>query len=162
VITGSIARPGDQLAVEVRIVAPVTGSTVATIKEATAGGEMARMLVALRAGVAGTLDSQAEALPAPIAEYEHVTTASFEALRTYTAGRVKFEGRNFLGATELFLQATRLDPDFGLAYNWLGWSRLNSSGRQGAEQHRHFLVGRPPRVRMGHLILGATGCRTTE
>ena len=66
VITGSIAGPGDRPAVEVRIVAPVSGATVATIKEASAGGEMARMLDALRAGIAGALDAQREALPPPL------------------------------------------------------------------------------------------------
>ena len=88
---------------------------------------MARMLDALRAGIAGALDAQREALPAPIAEYEHVTTASFEALRTYTKGRAEFERSNNSGAAELFLRATKFDPDFALAYTWLGWSRFNSS-----------------------------------
>jgi serine/threonine-protein kinase len=128
VITGSVARRGDQQAVEVRIVAPVCGSTVATVKEASVGSEVARMLVALRAGVAGALDSQRKALPAPIAEHEHVTTASFEALRTYTAGRAEFERGNKAGAAELFLQATTIDPVFALAYTWLGWSRYSPGG----------------------------------
>ena len=69
VITGSVAGPADRPAIEVRIVSPLSGATVATIKEASAGGEMARLLDALRAGVTGALDAQREALPAPIAQY---------------------------------------------------------------------------------------------
>ena len=98
VITGSIAGPGDRPAIEVRIVAPLSGATVATIKEASAGGEMARMLDAVRAGIAGALDAQREALPAPISQYEHVTTASFNALRVYTDGRAEFERRQHFSA----------------------------------------------------------------
>ena len=127
VITGSIAGPGDRPAVEVRIVAPVSGATVATIKEASTEGDLARMLDALRSGIAGALDAQREALPTATAKYEHVTTASFDALRTYTEGRAEFERNNRPGAAELFLRATTLDPDFALAYTWLGWSRFNSS-----------------------------------
>ena len=83
------------------------------------------MLDALRAGIAGALDAHRDALPAPTAEYEHVTTASFEALRTYTEGRAEFEKNNHsVASAELFQRATKLDPDFALAYTWLGWSRL--------------------------------------
>jgi tetratricopeptide (TPR) repeat protein len=126
VITGSVAGSGDRPAIEVRIVAPVSGANVATIKEASAGGEVGRVLDALRVGVTGALDAQQEALPPPIAEYEHVTTASFEALRTYTEGRAAFERRDYRGAADLFQRATTLDPDFALAYTWLGWIRFNA------------------------------------
>jgi tetratricopeptide (TPR) repeat protein len=125
VITGSVG-PGGRPAIEVRIVSPLSGATVATIKEASGGSEMARMLDALRTGIAGALDAQREALPAPIAEYEHVTTASFEALRTYTQGRTEFERGRIPGAAELFQRAIKLDPDFALAYTWLGWCHLNT------------------------------------
>ena len=53
-----------------------------------------------------------------------MTTASFEALRTYTEGRAEFEEEH-PAAAELFLRATKFDPDFALAYTWLGWCRLN-------------------------------------
>jgi serine/threonine-protein kinase len=124
-ITGSVG-PGDRPAIEVRIVSPLSGTTVATIREASAGSEMARVLDALRAGIADALDSQRETLPAPIAQYEHVTTASFEALRTYTEGRTVFEGGNRKAAREWFQRAIKFDPDFALAHTWLGWCWLNS------------------------------------
>ena len=125
VITGSVG-PGDRPAIEVRIVSPLSGAAVATIREASAGSEMARVLDALRTGIADALDSQREALPAPIAQYEHVTTASFEALRTYTEGRTVFEGGNRQAAREWFQRAIKFDPDFALAHTWLGWCWLNS------------------------------------
>jgi hypothetical protein len=125
VITGYVVGTGDRPAVAVHIVSPASGATVATIKEAATGGEMTRMLDAVRAGVTGALDARRDALPPAVARYEHVTTASFEALRTYMEGRAEFEKSNLSRAADLFVRAIELDADFALAHTWLGWSRFN-------------------------------------
>ena len=141
VITGSVAGPADRPAIEVHIVAPASGATVATIKEAAAGGETARMLDALRAGIAGALDAQHKALPTPVAHYEHVTTAGIHALRAYTKGRAEFERRNLPSAAEQFQEAIGMDAEFALAHTWLGWSRLNLNPADAATYNDEFAKG---------------------
>jgi eukaryotic-like serine/threonine-protein kinase len=56
---------------------------------------------------------------------DQATTSSLEALRAYTLGRKALERREDATAVSLFLRATKLDPNFALAYGYLGMSYMN-------------------------------------
>ena len=58
---------------------------------------------------------------------EQATTPSLEALQSYSAGMAEMDQGQFLAAVPLFERAIALDPNFAMAYQYLGVA-FNNAG----------------------------------
>jgi hypothetical protein len=129
-VTGAITRSATTRLLEAHLVVPESSEVIETVAERVASDADARRASeALASRIAAALDTHRAALPAPVARFERVTTASFEALRAYTEGRAKVDEPNraaFVAAVPHFERAIALDPSFAMAHTWLGWAVQNT------------------------------------
>jgi hypothetical protein len=98
-----------------RLVDPIGGEAVATFEKRGRREELPHAAVELADEVrkrVGDPDLRAGSLP-PL---ERATTASLEALRTFSAGMKAVNGRQWATAATLMEEAVRCDPDFALAH----------------------------------------------
>src|SRR5207244_6304240 len=116
-IDGSIASLGKSYVVSVQAMTCQTGATLA--REQIEAGDKEHVLqavgtaaTALRAKL-GESRSSIQTLNRPL---EQATTASLEALQSYTAGYAEWSQGRFLAARPLMERAIALDPNFALAY----------------------------------------------
>lgn len=140
VMTGSVASRGSGYVLAVKAVDPSTGSTVATAESSVA--DKASVLKGVEA-VASTLrDALGDTTPesARRAAAETVTTASLEALQSYSIAQDLSSAGRSDESIEHYRKAIDLDPNFGRAYS--GWATaLYNVGRrdEAAEQYKKAL-----------------------
>ncbi len=116
-LTGGVARLGDNYVLSVRIVDPSTGSTVRTLTERTPTREeilpaLDRLSETLRRALGESLES----IDGASLKLAEATTSSLEALQLFTEGKA-LQGRGRVKeARELFERALELDSEFARAY----------------------------------------------
>jgi tetratricopeptide (TPR) repeat protein len=77
---------------------------------------------------------------------EQATTPSLEALRNYTAGHSEMEQGQFLAAVPLFERAIELDPNFAMAYYFLGVAFDNAGDVERSREYIQKAFGLIDRV----------------
>src|SRR3984957_15521688 len=127
-IEGSIASLGKSYVVTLQAITCPGGATLA--REQTQADDKEHVLkavgtaaTAMRAKL-GESRSSIQKLNRPL---EEATTGSLEALQSYTEGKVVLSQGRFLAARPLFERAIALDPNFAMAYNYLGIA-FNNAG----------------------------------
>ena len=137
-LTGSIAGLGNQYVIGLKAANCNTGDILAEAQEQAASKE----------GVLKALDSAAANLRSKLGEslssvqkyatpVEEATTPSLEALKAYSLGRKTENAKGGTIALPFFKRAVDLDPNFAMAYAWMGmdYFSVNEVGR-GAENAR--------------------------
>ena len=123
VLDSSIASLGNQYVLGLKAVDCRTGDTLAE-EQATANGKE-RVLKAL-GDAAGKLRARLGETLGTVQKFDtplqQATTPSLEALQAYSLGRKAMAGRDWAAAVPFFQRAIRLDPNFAMAYAWLGTS----------------------------------------
>ncbi len=120
-IDGVIANLGKNYVLTLRAVACHNGVTLAREQIQAEDKEhvlkaVATAATAMRAKL-GESRSSIRKLNRPL---EEATTSSLEALQNYTAGYSEMVGGHSLAAVPLFERAVALDPNFAMAYHFLG------------------------------------------
>jgi serine/threonine protein kinase/tetratricopeptide (TPR) repeat protein len=120
-IDGTIASLGKSYVITLQAISCENGATLA--REQIQAEDKERVLnrlgtaaTAMR-GKLGESRNSIQKLNRPL---EEATTPSLEALQNYTAARSELDQGHFLAAVPLFERATRIDPNFALAYSFLG------------------------------------------
>ena len=120
-VEGTVASPGKSYVITLQAIACQDGATLA--REQIQAQDKERVLNALGTaatamrGKLGESLSSIQKLSRPLQE---VTTRSLEALQNYTAGMSEMNQGHFLPAVQLFERATTIDPNFAMAYYFLG------------------------------------------
>ena len=120
-IAGSIANIGTQYVIGLKAVDCQTGDTLALNQAQAAGKEkildaLSGAAAQLRAELGESLSS-VQKFDTPL---EQATTSSLEALRAFSLGAQNWGERGEVHAIPFFEQAIELDPDFAMAYAYLG------------------------------------------
>jgi putative peptide modification system cyclase len=122
---------GGRLRVSVEVVDPTTRTTLHT--ESADGRGVASALASIDEVARGLRGRLGEAIEGDNEPLARVTTTNIDALRAYSLGqRAQLRGR-FGDALGLYEQASRLDPDFALAYAGMARVQLSSGDRQAAK-----------------------------
>ena len=137
-LAGSIAGLGSQYVIGLKAVDCDTGDVLAEAQEQAAAKEA--VLKALDAAAVRLRSKLGESLSS-VQKYatplEEATTPSLEALKAYSLGRKTEYAKGETAALPFYQRALDLDPNFALAYAWMGGAYfvLNEGGR-GAEYIR--------------------------
>lgn len=121
VLDGSIARIGTRYLLTLGAMSCVSGASLASA-EATASDEnhvldaLGRVSVVIRRKLGESL-STVQRFDTPL---EQATTPSLDALKAFTSGMKVINTRGSHAAIPFFQQAINLDPEFALAYAYLG------------------------------------------
>jgi Tfp pilus assembly protein PilF len=120
-IDGSIGSLGKNYVIMLQATSCRGGATLA--REQIQAGDKEHVLNAL--GTAATamrakLGESLNSIQKLNRSLEQATTPSLEALQSYTAGSFEMEQGQFLAAVPLFERAIELDPNFAMAYYFLG------------------------------------------
>ncbi len=137
-IESSLANAGSGLLITIRIRNCTDGSLL-NQEQSRAGGkddvlkQLRRLTLRLQSKSAAAFD----ALQGAVVPLDAATTSSLEALKSFSAARQRYY-ENPAGGFLLFQRAIELDPEFALAYAWLGRS-YSDSGEQtlAMENMRH-------------------------
>jgi tetratricopeptide (TPR) repeat protein len=157
-IDGSIASLGKSYVVTLQAIACQGGATLALQQIQADDKEHVLKAVgiaatAMRARL-GESRSSIQKLNRPL---EQATTGSLEALRNYTAATGEMGHGRFLAAVPLLERAIALDPNFAMAYYYLGAAYYNA-GDQGrtAEYYRKAfaLIDRVSEYERGSIATG--------
>ncbi|MGO9401985.1 MAG: protein kinase domain-containing protein [Terriglobales bacterium] len=128
VINGSIAQIGTQYSLILKAVNCSNGESL-TSAEADAS-DKSHVLEALGKATSEIRNKLGESL-STVQKFdtplEQATTPSLEALQAYSLGWKTIAGADSASAIPFFQQAIRLDPNFAIAYNFLGMSYRNLS-----------------------------------
>jgi serine/threonine protein kinase len=123
VLAGSIARLSEHYVVGLTATNCYTGETLA--REESEAKDKDEVLKALGAASSQLRQRLGESL-ASIRKFdlpvEQVTTSSLEALKAYSAARTVQMQLGFVASIPLYKRAIQLDPNFALAYAYLGGS----------------------------------------
>jgi tetratricopeptide (TPR) repeat protein len=137
-LTGSIAGLGSQYVIGLKALTCDTGDVLAEAQEQAAGKEA--VLQALDAAASRVRSSLGESLSS-VQRYatpsEEATTLSWEALKAYSLGIKAAGGKEGTDSLPFFIRAVDLDPNFAMAYSWIGMLYHDSNqGGRGAEYAR--------------------------
>ena len=128
-IEGAIARLGKNYVVTLQAITCKDGATLAREQiQAEDKEHVLKVLGNAASAVRGKLGeslSSIQKLSHP-QDQEQVTTWSIEALQSYTAGTSELTQGRFLAAVPLFERATTIDPNFAMAYFFLGQAYYNA------------------------------------
>ncbi len=125
-IESSLSNAGPGYLLTIRVRNCTDGSLVDQEQSRAAGKEgvlkqIRRLTIRLQSKSAASLT----ALQGSAARLDAATTSSVEALKSFSAGRQRYY-ENPAGGLLLFRRAIELDPEFALAYAWLGRSYADS------------------------------------
>ncbi|MGA8220821.1 MAG: protein kinase [Candidatus Acidiferrales bacterium] len=131
-LTGSIGALGSQYVIGLKAVNCSTGDVLAVAQEQAVGKEavlkaLDKAALSLRSKLGESLSSvQKYATP-----LEEATTPSLEALKAYSMGVKTEYAKGETAALPFFKRAVDLDPNFAMAYSWLGliYFVTNEGGR---------------------------------
>jgi tetratricopeptide (TPR) repeat protein len=128
-IGGAIASLGKNYVITLQATACQGGATLDREQVQAADKEHVLNAIGTAAtamrGKLGESLSSIQKLNRPL-EFEQATTASLEALQSYTAGMSELDVGHFLAAVPLFERATVLDPKFAMAYAYIGTAYNNA------------------------------------
>jgi len=135
VLACSIAELGGNYLLTARLLDPNTRATVLTESMKAAGKkEVLPALDSLSKTVRQKLGESLASVSQQGLPLPKATTASLEALKTYTDGK-KLAATNVQAGFDLIQQAVVMDPDFALAHADLGAYYYNSNRRTEGEEH---------------------------
>ena len=119
-IEGAIASFGKSYAITLQAIACQDGGTLAREQiQAVDKEHVLNAVGSAGAAMRGKLGESHKSIQELNRPLEDVTTSSLEALQNYTAGRQMGQG-HFLAAVPYFERATAIDPNFAMAYYYLG------------------------------------------
>jgi len=135
-MAGEIAMLGSSYVVTLNALNCQTGDSLAHVQEQAASKEevlkaVGRAAASMRASLGEAL-STVEKFNAPI---EEATTASLEALKSYTLGEAQRDRGRVLESVPFFKRAIELDSNFAMAYARLGVTYSNFGERAQAVDH---------------------------
>jgi tetratricopeptide (TPR) repeat protein/tRNA A-37 threonylcarbamoyl transferase component Bud32 len=137
-LTGSIASLGSQYVIGLKAVNCNTGNVLAEAQEQATGKEaVLKALDNAAVSLRGKLGESLVSVQKYATPVEEATTPSLEALKAYSLGVKTNYAKGNTPALPFFQRAVDLDPNFAMAYAWMGivyWNR-NEAGR-GAENAR--------------------------
>jgi eukaryotic-like serine/threonine-protein kinase len=146
-IDGSIESLGKNYVITLQATTCRGGATLA--REQIQAGDKEHVLnalgtaaTAMRAKLGESLNS-IQKLNRPL---EQATTASLEALQSYTAGFSEMNQGQFLAAIPLFERAIELDPNFAMAYFMLGVAFENAGDIERSREYTQRAFGLVDRV----------------
>ncbi len=143
-VAGSIANVGNEYVLGLRAVNCQSGDTLA-LKQAQAAGKekvldtLGDAATKLRTELGESLSS-VQRFDTPI---EQATTPSFEALKAYSLGSKNWNEKGEIQAIPFFKQAIELDPNFAMAYAYLGlvYSSLGEDSKSVENLSKAFQLG---------------------
>jgi tetratricopeptide (TPR) repeat protein/tRNA A-37 threonylcarbamoyl transferase component Bud32 len=141
VVSGSLVPAGDGYIVTTRLVAAESGDELASFHEsARDAGELIETVDRLTKELRGRIgESLRSVQSAP--RLDQVTTASLEALRSYTAGlQANDIAGDPEGAIRHFRDAIQRDSNFAMAYVQMAYSLMTQGGREEYEQARSAIA----------------------
>jgi tetratricopeptide (TPR) repeat protein len=146
-IDGSIESLGKDYVITLQAITCRGGATLA--REQIQAGDKEHVLnalgtaaTAMRAKLGESLSS-IEKMNRPL---EQATTSSLEALQSYTAGYSEMGLGQFMAAVPLFERAIALDPDFAMAYFFLGVAFNNAGDIERSREYTQKAFGLIDRV----------------
>ncbi len=146
-IDGSIGSLGKNYVITLQATTCQGGATLA--REQIQAGDKEHVLnalgtaaTAMRAKLGESLNS-IQKLNRPL---EQATTPSLGALQSYTAGYSELEQGQFLAAVPLFERAIELDPNFAMAYYFLGTAFDNAGDIERSREYTQKAFGLIDRV----------------
>jgi eukaryotic-like serine/threonine-protein kinase len=146
-IDGSIGSLGKNYVITLQATSCRGGATLA--REQIQAGDKEHVLnalgtaaTAMRAKLGESLNS-IQKLNRPL---EQATTPSLEALQNYTAGSWEMSQGQFLAAVPLFERAIALDPNFAMAYYFLGEAFYNAGDIEHSREYSQKAFGLIDRV----------------
>jgi|CZKY01.1.fsa_nt_gi serine/threonine protein kinase/Tfp pilus assembly protein PilF len=146
-IDGSIESLGKNYVITLQATTCRGGATLA--REQIQAGDKEHVLnalgtaaTAMRAKLGESLNS-IQKLNRPL---EQATTPSLEALQNYTAGYSEMGQGQFLAAVPLFERAIALDPNFAMAYHFLGAAFQNAGDIERSREYTQKAFGLIDRV----------------
>jgi serine/threonine protein kinase len=120
-IDGTIASLGKNYVITIEAAACPDGKTLARQQiQAEDKEHVLNALSTAATGIRGKLGESLDSIQKLNRPLEEATTASLEALQSYTAGTLELGLGHFLAAMPLFKRATEIDPNFAEAYFRLG------------------------------------------
>jgi eukaryotic-like serine/threonine-protein kinase len=130
-IDGSIASLGKNYVVTLQAITCQGGATLAREQiQATDKEHVLNVVGTAAAAMRSRLGESRGSIQKMNRPLEQVTTASLEALQSYTAGFDELSHGRFLAARPLFERAIALDPSFAMAYYYLSVA-YNNAGDEG-------------------------------
>jgi eukaryotic-like serine/threonine-protein kinase len=142
-LAGSIAALGSQYVIGLKAVNCDTGDVLAEAQEQAAGKEA--VLKALDAAAVRLRSKLGESLGS-VQKYatpvEEATTPSLEALKVYSLGVKTDYAKGDTAALPFFQRAVELDPNFAIAYRWIGtvYFDLNEIGRSAENARKAYAL----------------------
>jgi len=124
IVIGSFVKAGEMFAIDVKVLDVETKSL---LKSSSAKGEGAASILKSQIDELSKEISKSIGIPErkivaaqqPIAD---VTTTSMEAYNYFLRGREDYDKSYFKEALQFFEKAVELDPNFAIAYSFLGWT----------------------------------------
>jgi serine/threonine protein kinase/tetratricopeptide (TPR) repeat protein len=136
-LVGSIAGLGSQYVITLDAINAATGDTLTQVQGRADSKEL--VLKTLDKATTDLREKLGESL-ASIQKFdkplEEATTSSLEALKTYTLAEAKHSAGEDLAAIPLYKRAVELDPNFAVAYAFLGTAYSNFGQVEVAEAYR--------------------------
>jgi eukaryotic-like serine/threonine-protein kinase len=133
-IWGQYSKNGNQIRIDAKIEDVKRNRTTSLNAEATGESTLLAAVDQLADSVrAGLAPDQSAAQEMKAAAFRP-TSNSLEAIRDFTSGLGFFRQRNPPEAAKQFEAATKADPNFALAYSWLGRTYLQLGNETQAEQ----------------------------
>ena len=128
IVAGDVSLVGGQFVLTARLVDASTGQVLAPFRETIP--DIARVVEAIDRLGRSIRDKAGEPLRSIAADppLKQVTTSSLEALRLYTQAHDVERRGEAIRAMDLYREATRVDPDFAMAYRKLGVQLGNTFG----------------------------------
>lgn len=121
VLDGSIAQIGTQYLLTVKAINCVSGESLAsTAAEASDKNHVLGALGKTASEVRNKLGESVSTVRKLDTPLEQATTPSLEALRAYSVGSEAFRSGEYAAVVPLLQQAIRLDPNFAMAYAFIG------------------------------------------
>jgi tetratricopeptide (TPR) repeat protein len=156
-IDGAIASLGKSYVLTLQAIACQNGSTLAREQVQAADKEhvlnaVGSAATAMRVKL-GEPGNTIQKLNRPL---EEVTTPSLEALQSYSAGYSDLAQGNFLAAIPLFERAIEIDPNFAMAYQFLGGALFTAGDKVGSTEnaeHAFRLADRVSEYERSQIVL---------
>jgi eukaryotic-like serine/threonine-protein kinase len=137
-VDGTIASLGKSYVITLQAIACRDGATLAREQIQAVDKEHVLDAVGTAAtamrGKLGESHNSIQKLNLPL---QQATTPSLEALQNYNAGYAEMAQGHFLAAVPLFGRAIEIDPNFALAYHYLGDAYYNA-GDEGRRSREYF------------------------
>jgi len=126
VLDGSIAQIGTQYLLTIKAVTCASGESLASTEaQARDKNHVLDALAKTASGIRGRLGESLSTVQKFDTPLEQATTPSLEALKAFSSGRKVQSTEGEAAALPFFKRAIELDPNFALAYAWLGLSYAN-------------------------------------